>query len=79
MSIGLYLISKDDIKHKLRDFIENYSDLNGHFLESEVHKGSLLTVYTDLGIENLAFELQIPVGHWSLRRKDKPHNAVLRT
>ena len=61
MSIRLYLISKDDIKHKLRDFIENYSDLNGHFLESEVNKDSLLTVHTDLGIENLAFELQIPV------------------
>ena len=38
-------------------FIDSYSDLNGHFLESEVNKGSLLTIYTDLKVNNLALEL----------------------
>ena len=61
MSIRIYLISRDDIEHKLRDFIDSYSDLNGHFLESEVNKGSLLTIYTDLEVNNLALELQIAV------------------
>lgn len=61
MSIRIYLISRDDIEHKLRDFIDSHSDLNGHFLESEVNNGSLLTIYTDLEENNLALKLQIAV------------------
>ena len=46
MTITLYSLSRDDIRDKLVDFIETYSDLNGHFAETDVTKGSLLTIYT---------------------------------
>ena len=62
MTITLYLVSRDDIRDKLVDFIESYSDLNGHFAETDVTKGSLLTIYTDLDVSHLALELRIPVG-----------------
>ena len=62
MTITLYLVSRDDIRDKLVDFIETYSDLNGHFAETDVTKGSLLTIYTDLDVSHLALELRIPVG-----------------
>ena len=38
MTITLYLVSRDDIRDKLVDFIESYSDLNGHFAETDVTK-----------------------------------------
>ena len=44
------------------DFIETYSDLNGHFAVKDVAKGSLLTIYTDLNVNHLALELRIPIG-----------------
>ena len=61
MSIGIYIIEYSEIELKLRDFVDSYSDLNGHFLISEVNKGSLLTIYTDQNVNNLALELQVPV------------------
>ena len=62
MTITLYLVSRDDIRDKLVDFVETYSDLNGHFAETDVTKGSLLTIYTDLDVNHLALELRIPIG-----------------
>ena len=56
MTITLYLVSRDDIREKLVDFIETYSDLNGHFAVKDVAKGSLLTIYTDLDVSHLALE-----------------------
>ena len=61
MSINLYLVSSDDIREKLWEFIAAYSDLNGHFSGTDVTKGSLLTIYTDLDPNHLALELRIPV------------------
>ena len=61
MSINLYLVSSNDIREKLWEFIAAYSDLNGHFSGKDVTKGSLLTIYTDLDPNHLALELRITV------------------
>ena len=61
MTINLYLVSSEDIREKLLKFIAAYSDLNGHFSGTDVTKGSLLTIYTDLDPNHLALELRISV------------------
>ena len=61
MSLTGYLIQKSEIPaRKFQDILDAYSDINLHLAQTTIPEHTLITIITDISIDALAIDLQVP-------------------